>query len=158
MRENFSSSCSTCSFTSPSQLELFHGSLNLWYSLDFASTAMPSSALMAFSSSLRKYSRWLLEIFSLSCSWIFFWIFSSSCSFLMKMSTCSMRACTSFISRIFCCSARSMLRMEVMKSAIFPGWSMLTMERRISSENSGLFSDTCFISLMSARVSAFTSG
>ena len=56
-----------------------------WYSLVLASTAMPSSPLMAFSSSLRKYSRWLLEIFSLSCSWIFFWIFSSSCSFLMKI-------------------------------------------------------------------------
>ena len=69
-----------------------------------------------------------------------------------------MRACTFVVSRIFCCSARSMLRMEVMKSAILPGWSMFTMDRRISSENRGLFSATCFISLMSARVSAFTSG
>ena len=34
---------------------------------------------------------------------------------------------------------------------------MFTMDRRTSSENRGLFSETCFISLSSARVSAFTS-
>ena len=121
MRENFSSSCSTCSFTSPCSFSLSTASRKRWNSLDLASTAMPSSALIAFSSSFRKYSRWFFEIFSLSCSWIFFWILRSSCSFLMKMSTFSMRSWTLGVSRIFCCSPRSILRIEVMKSAILPG-------------------------------------
>ena len=47
--------------------------------------------------------------------------------------------------------------MEATKSAIFPGWSMFTMLSRISSENKGLFSDTCFISEIKARVKAWTS-
>ena len=54
MRENFSSSCSTCSWTSPSSPSFAMASLKRWYSLDLASTAIPSSLLMAFSSSFRK--------------------------------------------------------------------------------------------------------
>ena len=66
MRENFSSSCSTWSFTSPWSLSASIASRKRWNSLDLASTAMPSSLLIAFSSSFRKYSRWLFEIFSFS--------------------------------------------------------------------------------------------
>jgi hypothetical protein len=41
--------------------------------------------------------------------------------------------------------------MEEMKSAIFPGWSMLIMLSALLG-NRGLFSEICFISLMRARV------
>ena len=44
-----------------------------------------------------------------------------------------------------------------MKSAILPGWSMLTMFRRICSENRGLPSEIFFISPISERVRARTS-
>ncbi len=112
---------------------------------------------MAFICSLRKYSLWLFEIFSLICSWILFWIRRSSCSLLMKTRAFSMRFWTSMVSSISCCSERWTLRMLATKSAILPGWSMLTMLTRISSVNSGLFSDTLRISAMRARVSALTS-
>ncbi len=76
--ENFSSSCSTCSFTSAVSASLSIASRKRWCSLDLASTAMPSSALIAFSCSFRKYSRWLFEIFSLICSWILFWMLAAA--------------------------------------------------------------------------------
>ena len=75
----------------------------------------------------------------------------------MYTSTCSMRSLTFTISRTFCCSSFSIFNIEEMKSAIFPGWSMFTIFKRISSLNMGLFSLISFISLMSARVRAFTS-
>ena len=75
----------------------------------------------------------------------------------MNTSTFSRRSRTSIVSRIPCFSAAATLSMEATKSAIFPGWSMFTMLSRISSENNGLFSDTCFTSAIKARVSAWTS-
>ena len=68
-----------------------------------------------------------------------------------------MRSVTSRVSSTVCFSAASMFRMEATKSAILPGSSIFTMLSRISSENSGLFSETCFISEISARVNARTS-
>ena len=81
----------------------------------------------------------------------------SSCSFLMNTRTCSMRWRTFCISRMRCWSSFSTFKIEAIKSATFPGWSMFTILRRISSEKSGLFSEISFISLRSARVSALTS-
>ena len=71
------------------------------------------------------------------------------------MITFSILSLISRVSSISCCSFRSTFRIEATKSAILPGWSMLTMLRRISSEKRGLFSDICFISERIAWVRAF---
>ena len=75
----------------------------------------------------------------------------------MWIKTVSIRFLMLVISRTFCCSSFGIFRILAIKSAIFPGWSMLIILSRISSENKGLFSESCFISLKSALVSASTS-
>ena len=116
----------------------------------------PSSCLIAFICSRRKYSRWLLDISSFAWFWIFACISASCSSRERRLLTRISRATGSSSSSTDCASSIFRRRFDATRSASTPGLLMFSVTIRIST---GMFlSDRIFsIFSLDARISASTS-
>ena len=136
-------------------------SMNFSASAVLSSRSIPSSFLMLFSCSVRKYRRWSPEIFSSTRRPMSACSLPSSTSFFSSTSAALRRSRTSTVSRISCSAWSSALHMLAARSASFAGswksWNRCAKYCSVSLASGFTFSRSLIVATTSFAVAFKTS-